>query len=186
MSDRRRSHEVRGPGTDRRGHRHRAPAVRRLRECDGDMRHALLVVTAPRRQVVPCRLQRLAQTGHVPVAENGPYPGDERYAGLDQLGRDVAHQSLRRGQPDTVHGTPRTFSDWERFDEGKNIPSTAIRPARYVALASETPPGPPRSSTRGRRARRPRFSPAHGCPGLAALVRGRQLRNHVSGYGNPY
>ena len=78
-------HQVGGTGADGGGHGHRAAPVRRLGEGDGGVGHALLVVAAPRRQAVAGCRQRLAEAGHVAVAEDGPYAGDEGNLRLDPL-----------------------------------------------------------------------------------------------------
>ena len=87
-------HQVRGAGADGGGHGHRAPPVRRLGEGDGGMGHALLVVAAPRRQAIAGDLERFAETGHVAVAEDGPYAGDEGNPRLGLLRREIADESL--------------------------------------------------------------------------------------------
>ena len=82
-----RRHQVRGPGADGGGHRHRAAPVGGLGEGDRGVCHALLVVTAPGRHVVPDGVERLAEPGHVAVTEDGPHARDVRHARLDLLGR---------------------------------------------------------------------------------------------------
>ena len=70
------------------------------------MRHALLVVAAPRRQAACRRVQCLAEAGHFAVSEDGPYAGDEGHTGLDLLRTEVADEGLGCGQIHGAHGAP--------------------------------------------------------------------------------
>ena len=70
--------------------------------------HTLLVLPAVKRQVVTHRIERLAQTGDIAMAE---YPKtattdpDLGSIDLDELIHQKPHNGLRDGQPDTGTGT---------------------------------------------------------------------------------
>ena len=103
-----RGHHVERPRTGRGRRRHHLPAVHRPREADRGQRHALLVLTAPGRQLVLDVVQRGAEPEHVAVPEDRENPCEQRHLGaVQQLGtlRDhPLHQRLRRRQP---HGPRR-------------------------------------------------------------------------------
>ena len=106
MGHRRCRDHVGGAGADRGGARHDLAAVVDLGEGDGGVDHRLLVVGAVGRQVIPGRVQGLAQTGDIAVTENGPDAGEQRHLGavdVGLLGDEVPDQGLGHGQPHSAH-----------------------------------------------------------------------------------
>ena len=96
-----------GAGADRGRRDHDLAAPLGLGEADRGQRHRLLVLAAPGRQLVLHRLQRLAEAGDVAVPEDREDAGEERhFPAIDHgpLGGQIAHQGLRHGQPDGLHG----------------------------------------------------------------------------------
>ena len=87
--------------TDRRRGDHDLAAPRRLGEPDRGQRHPLLVLAAPRRQLVARLLERLAEARHVAVPEDRVHAREQRHvAAVDDgsLGDQVADDGLGRGE----------------------------------------------------------------------------------------
>ncbi len=104
--DGRSRHHVGGARADRGQRHHDLAALHRLGEADRGKRHRLLVLSAPRGELVFHRLQRLAEAGHVAVAEDREDAGKKRhFLAIDDgpLGSQVTDQGLRHGQADSLH-----------------------------------------------------------------------------------
>ena len=102
---------VHGAGADRRRRGHELAAAHRLGEADRGQRHPLLALAAVGREDVARVVQRLAQAGHVAVAEDAEHARQQRpLLAVDDraLGAEVAHDRLCRGEPDGAHHAPTT------------------------------------------------------------------------------
>ncbi|MNS28661.1 hypothetical protein D3C72_606450 [compost metagenome] len=94
-------------GTDGGGADHRPLATHLLGVGDSGVGHPLFVVGAPGRQDVAVRLQGLAQTGDIAVAEDGPAAGEIGDFGAiddDVLRGQPANGGLGGGQANRGHG----------------------------------------------------------------------------------
>ena len=94
---------VQGTGADRCRHRHRPAALCGLGIGNGRMCHGLFVMPAPSRQHILDAMQRLADAGHIAMAEDRPDAFDEASAVFGFLHRQPAHHRLRCGKPDRCH-----------------------------------------------------------------------------------
>ena len=97
---------VRGARSDRRGGDHDPAPAERLRVGHAGQRHALLVLAAEHRQLVARVVQRLAQRQHVAVPEDAEHAREQAVllpVDVRLLGDQVAHQRLRRREPDRLH-----------------------------------------------------------------------------------
>ncbi len=117
-----RGDHVRRARSDRRGRRHdltaaHGLAVGRRGEC-----HALLVLAAPRRQLVPAFFERVAETGDVAVAED-PVDAGEQWRGgavaeFCRLGNQMGDDRLGDGHASSAHSrtTSSHCSDFQLFN----------------------------------------------------------------------
>ena len=153
-------HHVRGAGANGRRRDHDLPAPARPREAERGEGHGLLVLSAPGGQLVANRLERLRETGHVPVTEDSEHAREQPLASrlrLHPLIAEVAHERLShresyrprchlflqscvgRASPDSP--APRTRP---RRVNPNRPPRSAHRPAgaagRRSARASRGPP----------------------------------------------
>src|SRR5690606_15480982 len=92
-------------GADGGGDGTSALAAKLLGIGNGCMSHGLLIVTAPCRQFFANAVERLAKSGHIPMAENSPDACDKSFPVRRQLICEIAHQSLRGGQSNCFHSS---------------------------------------------------------------------------------
>ena len=107
MSDRRGGHHVGGAGPDRARGDHDLAAPARFREGHCCQRHRLLVLSAPCRQALLDRRQRLRQAGDIAMTEDREYAGEQRLGlavDLRLLRAEVMDQCLCHGKADGLHG----------------------------------------------------------------------------------
>ena len=101
--------EVEGTRADRGRGDHQLAPTHRLGIGDRRQGHPLLVLSAPRRQLVACRVQGRPEARDVAVPEDREHAGDQWDLGtVDQrsLGNEIADDGLCGGQPDGVtHGS---------------------------------------------------------------------------------
>ncbi len=103
MRQRGRRHHVGRAGTYRGRARHHPPPHVGLGVGDRGMRHRLLVVRPVGRKLIAIPVQGFADTGDVAVAEDREHAAEQRPDAGTGVGRErgeIAHQRLRRGQPD--------------------------------------------------------------------------------------
>ena len=129
-------------GPDRRRGDHDLAAPHRLGEADRGQRHPLLVLAAPRRQLVAGLLQRLAEAGHVAVAEDREHAGEQRRLASVDDGRWATGTDDRLGgrQPDGLHGQ-LSLSDARRLPSGRT-PTTRSSAACTLHVARRRPRSP--------------------------------------------
>ncbi len=104
-----RRHHVHRARPDRRGGDHDLAPAHRLREADRRERHPLLVLAPEGRQLLPRLVEREAEPGHVPVAEDREDAREERrLAAVDlrPLGDQEPDDRLGGGEPDRLHRGP--------------------------------------------------------------------------------
>ena len=155
---------VAGARADRGERHHDLPAPLGLGEADRGERHRLLVLSAPGRELVLHRFQRLRQAGDVAVAEDGEEAGEERDdvpVDLGLLVDQIAHQRLRHGQANGLHS----------FLPGKRsifVPSSQSGRIGEIARAPELPDIGSRKGKRRMAEGRSRRGSASGLSGAAS------------------
>ncbi len=97
MREGRGGHHIGRTRPDRCRDRHGTLAVRCLGVCNGGMGHALLVMTAPGREIIPDAMQCLAHSGNIAMTENRPASAKKRHTVLVLLFAQIPHHRLGGG-----------------------------------------------------------------------------------------
>ena len=156
VGDPRRRQQVHRSRADRGGDGHHLPPVPRLCIGHGGQRHALLVVPAEGGEGAARAMQRFAHAGDIAVAEDSPAAGEQRrlrpVVQQGALGREVAHDGLRRGEADgagahaaascsaaSPAGATRTVPPVLRLSSAASARRSASRPSAKPASGAAPP-----------------------------------------------
>src|SRR6202021_384366 len=125
----RRGHHVGRPRPDGAGTNHGPPSPQLLRIGDGGCGHRLLVMRPKGGKLVPGRVERLAETGNIPVAEDGPHAREIAHLcrrGIDELTGQIANRRLRRGASNRLHTATAVRALCHAFAKRENVAAIAL------------------------------------------------------------
>ena len=121
--DSRRRHHVGRTGSDGRGAHHDLLAPRRLGESRRREAHSLFVLSAPDRQFLTVRFERVTETRHVSVPENPVHTGKQRHiSAVDDcpLRDEEANERLGRRQANGLTCHESFLPGRRRFPRSSN------------------------------------------------------------------